>query len=87
MELSMRISMYFAGAAAVLVWSGSAMAEQGMISTGQDLKQIEQDKKIDQSQQEQTGRSAGPAAEQQTYEQQQQQGMRPPEGAVPPPPR
>lgn len=79
----MRISMYLAGAAAVLVWSGSAMAEQGMKSTGQDLKTIEQDKKIDERQREQTGRSAAPTADQQrTYEQQQQ--MRPAEGTPPP---
>jgi len=78
----MRISMYLVSAAAVLVWSGSAIAEQGMISTGEDLKQIEQDKKI--GEREQSGRSAGPAAEQQrSYEQKQPQAR--PEGAVPPP--
>lgn len=83
----MRISTTLASVAAFLLLSGSAMAEQGMKSTGDDIKQLEQDKKVDSTNpvREQTGRSADqPATDKPlTYDQQEQHRLKALEGVDP----
>jgi hypothetical protein len=85
-ESPMRISTLAVSAAALLLLSGSAMAEQGMKSTGDDIKTIEKDKQIDASQKPaQSGRSATDPATGKplTYDQQQQHRLKALEGVDP----
>jgi hypothetical protein len=82
----MRISTTLAGATVLLLFSGAAMAEQGMKSTGDDIKQLEKDKTIGESQKpQQTGRdSAAPTGDKPlTYDQQEQHKLKALEGVDP----